>query len=88
MAAIKANGGGQLYVPPGVYLTTGFALTSHMSLFIDRNATLMGALPDNSRCDGDWPCVHTGEEELVIGRDGKGDAGMGRGMVVWFDGRK
>ena len=31
VAAIKQAGGGELYVPPGVWLTTGFALTSHMS---------------------------------------------------------
>ena len=33
VAAIKAAGGGELYVGKGVWMTTGFALTSHMSLF-------------------------------------------------------
>ena len=51
VAAIKANGGGQLYVPAGIYLTTGFALTSNLSLFIDENATILGAPPNNSRCE-------------------------------------
>ena len=48
MAAIKAAGGGELYVPPGVWLTTGFALTSHMSLFLEQGATLLAALPNNT----------------------------------------
>jgi hypothetical protein len=36
ISAIKAAGGGELYVPAGVWLTTGFALTSHMSLFLEQ----------------------------------------------------
>ena len=48
MAAIKAAGGGELYVPPGVWLTTGFALTSHMSVFLEKGATLLAALPNNT----------------------------------------
>ena len=43
VAAIKKAGGGELYVPPGVWLTTGFALTSHMSLFLEKGATILGA---------------------------------------------
>jgi polygalacturonase len=42
VAAIGDAGGGQLYVPPGVYTTTGFALTSHMSLFLEAGATVRG----------------------------------------------
>ena len=48
MAAIKAAGGGELYVPPGVWLTTGFALTSHMSVFLEKGATLLAALPNST----------------------------------------
>jgi polygalacturonase len=48
VAAIKKAGGGELYVPPGVWLTTGFALTSHMSLFLEKGATILGALPNNT----------------------------------------
>eukprot|EP01048_Picozoa_sp_COSAG05_P021620 COSAG05_NODE_4040_length_1705_cov_2.552927_1_plen_476_part_00 len=48
VSAIKAAGGGELYVPPGVWLTTGFALTSHMSLFLESGATVLGAPPNNS----------------------------------------
>ena len=49
VSAIKAAGGGELYVPPGVWLTTGFALTSHMSLFLEHGSTLLGAPPNNTR---------------------------------------
>jgi polygalacturonase len=49
VAAIKAAGGGELYVGKGVWMTTGFALTSHMSLFLEDGATLLGASPNNSR---------------------------------------
>ena len=42
VAAIAAAGGGQLYVPPGRWTTTGFALASHMSLFLEAGATVLG----------------------------------------------
>ncbi len=48
VAAIKQAGGGELYVPPGVWLTTGFALTSHMSVFLEEGATVLGAPPNNT----------------------------------------
>eukprot|EP01044_Picomonas_judraskeda_P024120 COSAG03_NODE_6543_length_1043_cov_1.281780_1_plen_260_part_00 len=48
VAAIKEAGGGELYVPAGNWLTTGFALTSHMALFLERGATIVAALPNNS----------------------------------------
>jgi polygalacturonase len=48
VAAIKEAGGGELYVPPGNWLTTGFALTSHMSLFLEHGATVVSALPNHS----------------------------------------
>lgn len=48
--AVKGAGGGELYVPSGIWLTTGFALTSHMSLFLERGAVVRGALPNHT----DW----------------------------------
>jgi polygalacturonase len=48
VAAIKTAGGGELYVPAGRWLTTGFALTSHMSLFLESGATVLGALPNHT----------------------------------------
>lgn len=49
VAAISAANGGELYVGRGVWVTTGFALVSHMSLFLDHGATLLGAFPNNTR---------------------------------------
>ena len=42
VAAVREAGGGQLYIPPGIYVTTGFALTSNMSLFLEAGATVVG----------------------------------------------
>ena len=42
VAAVREAGGGQLYVPPGIYVTTGFALASNMSLFLEAGATIVG----------------------------------------------
>jgi polygalacturonase len=41
VAAIEEAGGGRLTVPPGEWLTTGFALTSNMVLFLERGATIV-----------------------------------------------
>jgi len=40
VAAIKHAGGGTLNVPPGVYMTHSFALTSHMDLHLEAGATI------------------------------------------------
>ncbi len=40
VAAIEEAGSGRLTVPPGEWLTTGFALTSNMVLFLERGATI------------------------------------------------
>ncbi len=45
VADITKAGGGHLIVPPGVYLTLPFALTSHMDLHLDAGAKLQ--FPDN-----------------------------------------
>lgn len=37
------KGGAQLYVPPGRWLTGSFNLTSHLTLFLERGATILGS---------------------------------------------
>lgn len=54
------KGGAQLYVPPGRWLTGSFNLTSHLTLFLERGATILGSqvLVSNlmhTHCtSGDW----------------------------------
>lgn len=42
IAAVAADGGGQLNVPPGVWLTAPFNLTSHMTLFLAAGSVILG----------------------------------------------
>ncbi|XP_015899940.1 probable polygalacturonase [Ziziphus jujuba] len=37
------KGGAQLYVPPGRWLTASFNLTSHLTLFLEKGATILGS---------------------------------------------
>ena len=37
------KGGAQLYVPPGKWLTGSFNLTSHLTLFLEREAIVLGS---------------------------------------------
>lgn len=37
------KGGAQLYVPPGRWLTGSFNLTSHLTLFLERGATVLAS---------------------------------------------
>lgn len=37
------KGGAQLYVPPGRWLTGSFNLTSHLTLFLEREAVVLGS---------------------------------------------
>lgn len=37
---LRRRGGTLLYIPPGVYLTESFNLTSHMTLYLSRGATI------------------------------------------------
>lgn len=37
---LRRRGGTLLYIPPGVYLTESFSLTSHMTLFLARGAVI------------------------------------------------
>ncbi|KAL5231455.1 hypothetical protein ABZP36_030231 [Zizania latifolia] len=48
----RARGGALLYVPPGVWLTGPFNLTSHMTLFLARGAVIR-ATQDTSN----WPLI-------------------------------
>jgi hypothetical protein len=54
--SIRAAGGGELYVPPGEWLTTGFALTSHMRLFLESGATI--------RALSNFSCVGSNASQL------------------------
>ncbi|KAJ3670918.1 hypothetical protein LUZ60_008344 [Juncus effusus] len=48
----KASGGMLLYVPPGVWLTGPFNLTSHMTLFLAKGAVIKATQDTNN-----WPLV-------------------------------
>ncbi|XP_020227074.1 probable polygalacturonase isoform X2 [Cajanus cajan] len=37
------KGGAQLYVPPGTWLTQSFNLTSHLTLFLEKGANILGS---------------------------------------------
>lgn len=37
---LKRRGGTLLYIPPGVYLTESFNLTSHMTLYLAKGAVI------------------------------------------------
>lgn len=37
------KGGAQLYVPKGRWLTGSFSLTSHLTLFLDKDAVIIGS---------------------------------------------
>ncbi|XP_011011880.1 PREDICTED: probable polygalacturonase isoform X1 [Populus euphratica] len=37
------KGGAQLYVPPGKWLTGSFSLTSHLTLFVEKGAIILGS---------------------------------------------
>lgn len=37
------KGGAQLYVPPGNWLTGSFNLTSHLTLFLEKGAVIIGS---------------------------------------------
>uniref|UniRef100_A0ACD5VQX7 Uncharacterized protein n=1 Tax=Avena sativa TaxID=4498 RepID=A0ACD5VQX7_AVESA len=48
----RASGGALLYVPPGVWLTGPFSLTSHMTLFLARGAFIRATQDTSS-----WPLI-------------------------------
>ncbi|XP_010550764.1 PREDICTED: probable polygalacturonase [Tarenaya hassleriana] len=47
-----ADGGAQLVIPPGKWLTGSFNLTSHFTLFIQKGATILA-----SQDESEWPVV-------------------------------
>lgn len=42
ISKLGKNGGGQLNVPPGYWLTAPFNLTSHMTMFLAEGAVILG----------------------------------------------
>lgn len=42
VSGVADKGGGQLYVPPGRYVTGSFNLTSNMTLYLARDAVILG----------------------------------------------
>ncbi|XP_022922359.1 probable polygalacturonase [Cucurbita moschata] len=52
LSTLAADGGAQLVVPPGKWLTGSFNLTSHFTLFIDKEAKLLA-----SQNESEWPRV-------------------------------
>ncbi|KAI3839772.1 hypothetical protein MKW98_010077 [Papaver atlanticum] len=49
---LRRRGGTLLYIPPGVYLTESFSLTSHMTLYLARGAVIRAT--QNART---WPLI-------------------------------
>ena len=43
LSTLAADGGAQLVVPPGKWVTGSFNLTSHFTLFIDKEATILAS---------------------------------------------
>ncbi|XP_030530303.1 probable polygalacturonase [Rhodamnia argentea] len=52
LSQFEAQGGSQLFVPPGRWLTGSFNLTSHFTLYLHRDAVLLA-----SQDEGDWPLI-------------------------------
>ncbi|KAJ1405980.1 Pectin lyase fold/virulence factor [Sesbania bispinosa] len=52
LSQYSSAGGSQLYVPPGRWLTGSFNLTSHFTLFLHKDAVLLGSQDEN-----DWPVI-------------------------------
>ncbi|KAG1365278.1 putative polygalacturonase [Cocos nucifera] len=73
------KGGAQLYVPKGKWLTGSFNLTSHLTLFLDKGAIIIG-----SQESSQWPIVEP-LPSYGQGIDLPGDNGTidGQGSVWW-----
>ncbi|XP_058085745.1 probable polygalacturonase [Magnolia sinica] len=52
LSQFVSDGGGQLYVPPGKWLTGSFNLTSCFTLYLHRDAVILG-----SQDEADWPLI-------------------------------
>ncbi|CAL5357700.1 unnamed protein product [Camellia sinensis] len=60
------KGGAQLYVPSGRWLTGSFNLTSHLTLFLERGAVVLGS-QDYSHWEIVGPLPSYGEETELLG---------------------
>ncbi|PON97795.1 Glycoside hydrolase [Trema orientale] len=54
LSQFSSDGGSLLYVPPGKWLTGSFNLTSHFTLFLHKDAVLLGSQDEN-----EWPVIET-----------------------------
>jgi polygalacturonase len=52
LSQYSSNGGSQLYVPQGRWLTGSFNLTSHFTLFLHKDAVILG-----SQDESEWPVI-------------------------------
>ncbi|KAF4383831.1 hypothetical protein F8388_023523 [Cannabis sativa] len=52
LSQYSSDGGSLLFVPPGKWLTGSFNLTSHFTLFLDKDAVLLASQDEN-----DWPVI-------------------------------
>ncbi|WCJ26349.1 Pectin lyase-like superfamily protein [Euphorbia peplus] len=52
LSQYSQNGGSQLYVPPGKWLTGSFNLTSHFTLFLHQDAVILA-----SQDESEWPVM-------------------------------
>ncbi|KAI9108472.1 hypothetical protein K1719_020663 [Acacia pycnantha] len=52
LSQYESDGGSQLFVPPGRWLTGSFNLTSHFTLFLHKDAVLLASQDEN-----DWPVI-------------------------------
>ncbi|AEE78476.1 endo-polygalacturonase-like protein [Arabidopsis thaliana] len=68
LSQMATDGGAQLVVPPGKWLTGSFNLTSHFTLFIQRGATILA-----SQDESEWPVI------APLPSYGKGRDGTGTG---------
>ncbi|XP_051128176.1 probable polygalacturonase isoform X2 [Andrographis paniculata] len=80
LSRYASDGGGQLFVPPGKWLTGSFNLTSHFTLYLHRDAVLLASQDINS-----WPVV----DPLPSYGHGRDAAGGENGTVdgqgdVWW----
>ncbi|WKA07295.1 hypothetical protein VitviT2T_025139 [Vitis vinifera] len=60
------DGGAELIVPPGKWLTGSFNLTSHFTLYIDKDAVILGAQDESA-----YPLIEV-LPSYGVGRDGGG----------------
>nr|POF10593.1 putative polygalacturonase [Quercus suber] len=74
---LRRRGGTLLYVPPGVYLTETFNLTSHMTLYLARGAVIKAsqcvAAEDLITCSGIVPMRHRNDKISITDFGGVGD---------------